>query len=318
MASITKLSLALEADSSNLEAGINSAKTKLQNTAKKTMLAPGSGPGRGIMDVLPADKPGGGIFANLFSGGSLTSGLVGGLTKALGPMAAVLGPIAIAGAAAAYGLKQVFDGMVAGANLVISLASAASPRAAERWQQVLTDITAVIGRVFVPVLELWTAELRLLGDMLATMLPSMGDVREAFKPLMEVMPEIKEALMPVVMLLKNEFKEALAKIAAIIKLTAMAIKATADILGVRPGTMSGDMASSQNAGWFGKFNYTGIGDIGKQADIAALESGSGQENPQVREQMKTNDLLRTLVQALDGNGTARGLMGFATALLPGR
>ena len=54
------------------------------------------------------------------------------------------------------------------------------PATMRMFNQAVDDTSAVIGRVYVPILELWGKEVRMLGDFLSTLLPTTKDVGRAF------------------------------------------------------------------------------------------------------------------------------------------
>jgi hypothetical protein len=83
-----------------------------------------------------------------------------------------LGPIGLALGA----LPDFFRGL---ATSVVDFARIADPLTFQRWSRALLDVQGVIGRTFVPVLELMTSGVRLFGDVLANLLPSTGEVRDA-------------------------------------------------------------------------------------------------------------------------------------------
>lgn len=123
---------------------------------------------------------GGAIAEKLGSGGVAAAGLAGGAATGIG--------LVVAGTAAlGIGAKKLLDT----AN---SFAAIASPVQAERLSKSWDDLYAVIGRSFIPVTELTTDAVRLLGDAMASIMPSSSGVREAMAPMREIMDGWRQSL----------------------------------------------------------------------------------------------------------------------------
>jgi hypothetical protein len=75
-----------------------------------------------------------------------------------------------------------------------SFAAKASPSQFKMFQIAVEDVQGVIGRTFLPVLELMREGVRLVGDALATFLPNMAEVRAALDPLFVAFRELQGAL----------------------------------------------------------------------------------------------------------------------------
>jgi hypothetical protein len=78
---------------------------------------------------------------------------------------------------------------------LVSMAAVASPGAFKIWTMALEDVQGVIGQTFTPVLQIMTEGVRLFGDVLATVLPSMDE-----------MTAILDEVRPAFNSLKNEIK----------------------------------------------------------------------------------------------------------------
>src|SRR3984957_20952683 len=73
----------------------------------------------------------------------------------------------------------------------------------ERFQLALDDTQAVIGRMFVPVLELATDGVRMIGDTLASILPSADEMRTALLPFKDAFKDLGDTLAPLRQVLKG-------------------------------------------------------------------------------------------------------------------
>lgn len=125
------------------------------------------------------------------------------LSGPLGPLGVGLGAIKVALGGVNELVKSIpliggplslFTGMLAGlpdifGNLtssMINFARVASPMTFDVWTKRLADVQGVIGRAFVPVLEVLTDAIRLFGDVLANILPSASEVRGALSSMRSV------------------------------------------------------------------------------------------------------------------------------------
>lgn len=168
------------------EAAYAAERNRQQGVGTIGNLFKGFGAGKG-MDAFQtmARQAGGGLsgMANVFgkvlgSGGSVTQGL-GAVAKAAGPLGVAL--VTVGGA-----LSKLYDIGMAGV-------AKASPGTAARLTRAWDDVHAVMGRMFIPVVEHVTSAVRLMGDVLAGILPSTQDVRQALAPLGEVFLSLRES-----------------------------------------------------------------------------------------------------------------------------
>lgn len=75
-----------------------------------------------------------------------------------------------------------------------SMSSLASPALFEQWQIALEDTQAVIGRAFLPVLDMMRQGVRLVGDAFATILPNFSEMQSVLAPLIGAWNELKTSL----------------------------------------------------------------------------------------------------------------------------
>jgi hypothetical protein len=106
------------------------------------------------------------------------------------------------------------SGVVAAATLLaetitdaaLATVGKASPATMARMNMAWDDMLAVIGRALIPVVELLTAGFRLLGDFLASILPTTAEVREAFGGFYEILGDLRDVLAEIAPILKEAIK----------------------------------------------------------------------------------------------------------------
>lgn len=147
--------------------------------------------GTGPSNSVGALTGGGGGIGGAVGAAGAAGGAEGAATGLAG-VAAALGPVAIAAiaAAAAVGLAYVALNKLAEVSLAFS--SKTNPKVAERYALAVDDAQAVIGRSLIPVTELLTDGVRLLGDAMATVLPSTEEMRTALSPLKDIMGDLRD------------------------------------------------------------------------------------------------------------------------------
>lgn len=114
-----------------------------------------------------------------------------------------------------------------------------SPGTTRRFGIVQEDTLATIGRTFTPVLESLTDFMRLAGDFLATVLPGIGQMRDALSPLRGIFGELKSILSDVAPILKQVvtdglwlFKTALTGLYIALQPIVLGFKGLATLLGI--------------------------------------------------------------------------------------
>lgn len=137
-------------------------------------------------------------FGALVGGSEGISGIIG----ATGELGVALGAAGIAIGAFTKVLDQI-----------INLAGAANPVLLQMFNDVLSDINAVIGQALVPILQLVTEAVRFFADVLATLIPSAADIRHVMEPMFvifeawkEVIKELTFAIKPIIDLFMELWK----------------------------------------------------------------------------------------------------------------
>lgn len=234
---------------------------------------------------------GAGAAAGAGAGGAGAGGLLaGGLIGGGGGMMALAGPIGAVAAGAAMAASAIKDLTLK----MIDMAAAAAPGQYELFRQALADTQAVIGRTFVPVLELATDVARSFGDFLANILPTSAQVREALDPVKEAFQAVKEEMREVAPFIRDSFVVAL-------KLMAQAVRQTVDQF-----RFALKMLDGMTGGFFKLYNqftdpadkssvgaaaaparYMEVEDLGKQAALASFQLGTAGEQSQQSPEEKT-------------------------------
>lgn len=305
-------------------AGAGALANRIGVSQKRLDALLGKGPGKGgAADDLAAEKMG--LLSPRATAPVRLAAKA--LTDPLGALTAVmskLGPEGEIAAIAMETLSTIFGKM-------ISLAGAASPQAMERYNEVFQDLNAVIGRLFVPVLEMTTAVVRDFADFLNTILPSSADVMQSLAPLnvliqefrnilIEFAPEFKAALIiglqiatPLLQMFGAQLL-AVARIAAWflrLSLPVLALQAAAGQLGITGGGLSSSLGAGQQI----QARFTSAADLERSAQIAAFSSGTARS---AQEQTADNtERMRELMEAREererenSNANRRANEGFS-------
>ncbi len=209
--------------------------------------------------------------ADMVAGGEAAAGAEG--------LGAALGPIGIAVGAAVMGLKIFTSAVITAANKAVQLAALNNPAVAERFQRALLDTEAVLGNRLIPVVEFMTKGMRLVGDILQTILPTEADIAAAMSELDPVLKDLRDSAADLAPLLKDQLVLALEVTVDSLRVFADEIKLITFLLKPlgsgekNPLKSSLGMAASQAS-------TVGIEDISKRAIEAAYGQGAG--GPQER------------------------------------
>ena len=158
---------------------------------------------------------------------------------------------------------------------MLDLAKAASPAQGKQFDLAVADSVAVLGRVFVPVLELATDAVRTFGDFLASILPNSGDIRAALAPLNDVMKEMREVAADLAPIIKHDLLVALGLFAEGLKNLVSQLKAVwgqvRNLFGIQKNEAG--LASSQGAS-ASTASFSGIEEYSRQNQLRAASAGS--------------------------------------------
>ncbi len=191
---------------------------------------------------------------------------------------------------------------------LIGFAAKASPGQFRLWQIALEDVQAVIGRTFLPVLELMRMGVRLFGNVLAEILPNTGEVRGALSELREMFgrmareigslmstigPQIREFLIEGLRSLSHW----LAVAAQAVGILALRLKTFFE--GMRgPGGRTGEAPRGSEGAAARPAQFLGLEEYKKQLQLAAIrEPGAMSEDEKMVARL--TDIAVTERQALD-------------------
>ncbi len=146
----------------------------------------------------------------------------GGL-KGAGAEVGALGTIPGVGPALA-GISAVSKALSVLGSTAESTVGKFAPGALLRFNYVMDDVQATIGEALLPVLNLMTDGMRLVGDTLASILPSTDDMTAALSPISEIVDTLREALGEVAPDLKDLGKTLLQGLAVGLQLAADGVK----------------------------------------------------------------------------------------------
>ncbi len=209
--------------------------------------------------------------ADMVAGGEAAAGAEG--------LGAALGPIGIAVGAAVMGLKIFTSAVITAANKAVQLAALNNPAVAERFQRALLDTEAVLGNRLIPVVNVMTKGMRLVGDILQTILPTEQDIAAAMSELDPVLKDLRDSAADLAPLLKDQLVLALEVTVDSLRLFADEIKVIAFLLKPLGSGEKNQLKSSLGMA-ASQASTVGIEDISKRAIEAAY--GQGAAGPQER------------------------------------
>lgn len=140
-----------------------------------------------------------------------------------------------------------------------------SPATLQRFNDAVEDAQAVIGRAFTPVLELMTDAARMAADVLANLLPSAPEVRDALAEVREdlqmAFADIREALQDIGPAVRETFITTIRGVATVLQLASYAATTFARAISL----------IAQTLGWQrGEFR-TSVGAAARPASIQGFE-----------------------------------------------
>jgi len=245
-------------------------------------------------------------IGSFFSGGMGKGGF-----SMAGGAAAMGGPAALAIIAANQALELI--GKVG--HAMMNLARSANPVAAERFDYAMRDLSAVMGRVFVPILEKGTDVVRLFADIMATALPSTDDVREVFAELDPVLQDLRSVAADLAPVVRSQLVGALKDAAFAMKMVATAFQYLSSLPIVKQlialgGGGNAKLESSFGAGDFRTPSFVGVAEAKNAFMIEALRvSAAGGLKPEdktasnTEQTAKNTTSLVSLMIRLVGNAT---------------
>jgi hypothetical protein len=242
----------------------------------KTGTGPASGSaasfGKAVASLAGSSKGGGG--ANVAAGAG--AGAAGGLAKSLGGLAEVAGPVGLAIAGVVAGLGLAYEAFNKLTDTVVGFVGKANPVYVQRWQFALDDAQAVIGQKLVPVLDLMTEGVRLVGDTLATILPSASDVKDALSPIAEALKDVRSEAATLAPVIRQLISTGLGTLKIALQVATLPLRAFAALLrGL--GVIGEDKLTSSVGAAARPASFGGVEDYVKKTYESAFSAGAGKE-----------------------------------------
>lgn len=173
------------------------------------------------------------------------------------------GPTGMVVAAAVEGLTRVYDTLKGLGHEAVRLAGVFSPAHLKQFEMATGMVQATIGRRLVPVLELFTEVTRGLAEVLANVLPSADDVREAVAPLKVAFAELKESMILLAPVIRDSITHNIRILGA--ALQALDVQLTPILMGMRLLGMTNDRKPPNSPDLPGMASkFTGVEDVGRE------------------------------------------------------
>lgn len=193
----------------------------------------------------------------------------GNITGALKSGLGMAGPKGMLAAGAIEVIESAFAALT-------KFVSKANPATLQQFDMALEDIQGVIGRFLTPALQAVTPWVRLLGDTLASILPSSRELQYVMKELDPVLSELRKTVAVVAPLIRNELVSALRGATLYLKFFVNALGPFSKLFSLLP---QGKLGSSFGAAARGASFLGGAEDIRRGVILGALERGAA-EDPQ--------------------------------------
>lgn len=150
---------------------------------------------------------------------TFTNGLLGGLQEAskklvgfgsnqAAGLATGAGQVAGAAVAVANPALAAVGVISSVANSIGGMVSKAKPAVMDMFTAALDDVQAVVGRALIPVFQILTPLMQMMGDFIASILPDqkqMNDLMKAFQPILDILKSGLQALAPVIKFVNDLF-----------------------------------------------------------------------------------------------------------------
>jgi hypothetical protein len=241
-----------------------------------------------------------GVGFNVLSG---TLQTVSSVVKAIPILGSLLGPFTDAVAA----LPGIFKDIT---TTLVGFAAKASPGLFQTWTMALEDVQGVIGQTFLPVLEMMREGVRLFGDVLANILPSSGEARDALAEFRgafaEMAATIRDTIRQAGPSIRQWFVAGLRELSHWLAVAARGVGILAERLRAYFGTAGMLQGGAQFRSSVGaaarEAQFSGFGEYEKALQLAAYKQPGGTVEEQVLAQM--TDMVRL---ENDANALIKGL-----------
>jgi hypothetical protein len=146
----------------------------------------------------------------------------------------------------------------------------------ERFQVILDDVSGVIGQTLLPVIEVLSQAARLFGDVLASILPSADEMREALKPVSDFLEDLRDALAPIVPIIKDVLSVALKGLAEVLRQVLAPFRLLAQIIGALFGSEDAKPLKSSQGAAARNISFTNPEQFARSVNVAAFRGAAGQ------------------------------------------
>jgi phage-related protein len=206
-----------------------------------------------------------GIAGAVGTGANAASSALGG---SVGGVGALFGP---EGAAIGGAIDAVTSGLSKAVSTLTGFVRAFNPGIVERYERALNDISGVIGRTLMPLMEPLINATRLFGDFLASVLPDLSELTDATQGWQD---ELKELLTALAGPTKQALTDVVKGLALFIKILNVVPEAIANAINeIRRRLGLPNLTSSVGASATGA-QESSIEDLGKSLQLAAFGGSS--------------------------------------------
>ncbi len=217
-----------------------------------------------------------------------------GLGEAMEGLSAAAGPVGIALVAMGAGFGLVVGAAKQFISTMLDWAAATSPVTVRQFQFALADIQGVLGRAAIPWVEKFTAGLRLVGDVLASILPSTSEMRAALSPLDGYFKDLRDAFAELAPLLRQFVVGGLKVFAQVLQANLFPLRAFIAVLrGL--GIVTGEAKLQSPEGAAARpVEQTGAAGFADKLLAAGLASGFNKQDPVAAIDLKLGDMAGVL------------------------
>ena len=210
-------------------------------------------------------------------------------------------------------------GLAGMAKSIVELTAVSNPGIVKRFTLALQDMWGVLGHRLAPIVELFTKALRFLGDVLAAILPSSQDVRDALAPINDIFEDLYDIVAEVAPLLREVFKLLVQGFAVALKALLTPLRVLVQfmrglgLIGNEGGKVKGGSvgAAARPAA------FEGVEDYARKVYTTILSSQGMEKTPEEKQVDllgNTNTILKDILSALN-KGFSLGFASGAAGLV---
>ena len=248
----------------------------LRNAAQRIGQALGGGAAGGGLQMKMMGGPALGRIGGM--AGGFMGGAAGALTAPLGGMAAGMGSMA---SAMLGPINQVIGGFGAAAQAIGLFVSKSNPLMMEKFNLVMNDTLAVVGQRLEPMMEILTEGLKLVGDVLNSILPDASAFKELFGPIKESMDIFRDTMGGIADFIKDTLTIVLKTFGIVLKAVLLPFQAFARMMQALFGWEgAGANLKSSTGAAVRNVSFGNMQSVAQEFYKKALMSGSSASKPQ--------------------------------------